>query len=189
MKDSAFVVCEFVRGYSHIWDRYFPGCARRAHWQIAQLVRMSEDGELFSVAVGRTNEMFGMDEATCLLRTRELIQEGLIKSENEIHASTCLYPTPPFIEKYDNHVLEAVQLLYETAKSFDQTLPRLGGLRPGTALNKRFFAFFADYREVHNDFRVRFLRGSIPNSRALQVKALRTLMTYAYWYIFTTAWI
>jgi hypothetical protein len=204
MQDAAFIVSHFVRGYTDIWDRYFPNCSRRGHWQIAQLVRMSEDGQLFSVVAGRTKEIFGMDEVICVSRTKELIADGLITSENEIRASTCLYPTPKLIENYDNHVLEGVQLLYETARPLDQTLsPRLGLLLPGSALNKQFFAFFAAYRDVHNEYRVRCLRGDFPGAEAieitnelkemhrskpLQLKALRALMTYAYWYIFITAW-
>jgi hypothetical protein len=50
------------------------------------------------------------------------------------------------------------------------------------------FAFFAAYQELINQYRQRFLKTSIPKSRSLQVKAQRAMMTYAYWYIFTSAW-
>lgn len=187
--DPAFVVCKFLQDYGAVWLRHFPNSARRAHWQIAQFVRTQQDGVLFSSVRGRMNDVYGMDENTCVLRVQELISEGFIEADGEaIRASTCLIATPKFADMFDRHILESVEVFHDAARAIDPKVQRLARLSQGAELNKAFLRFFADFLELWNEHRSQFLKRTIPQSPAQRLKALHALKTMPYWHIFTTAW-
>lgn len=188
--DQAFVVCNFIRDYGAVWLRNFPNCAGRAHWQIAQLVRTRGDGVLFSSVRGKMDDIYGMDENTCVLRVQELIGAGLIAAEDkQIRSSTCLIATPTLIEIFDRHTLEAAEVLHNAARAIDPKIAKLARLSAGNHLNKEFLGFFSEFLELWNEYRLELLKRSIPTSPAQRLKALHALKTMPYWHIFMTAWI
>jgi hypothetical protein len=189
-RDPAYVVCRFIETYGEIWDRYFPNSVRKAHWQIASIVRMHDDGILFSRIRGRLDAVYGLDEETSILRIEELVQEGLISLDDKnIRSSTCLSPTKKLSELFDAHVAETLQLLYAAAREIEPTFPSDLHFAPVEGANRIFFEFFEHFLGAWDEHRLQFLRTQIAHSPARRNKALLALKTYAYWHIFMTAWL
>ncbi|TCU58363.1 hypothetical protein EDE08_1317 [Bradyrhizobium sp. R2.2-H] len=188
--DPAYVVCKFIETYGEVWDRYFPNSMRKAHWQIASIVRMHDDGILFSRIRGRLDAVYGLDEETSILRIKELVKEDLISlDEKTIRSSTCLSPTNKLTQSFDAHVAETVQLLYAAAREIEPTFPSHLQISPVEGANRIFFEFFESFLEAWDEHRLAFLRKQIADSPARRNKALLALKTYAYWHIFMTAWL
>lgn len=191
--DAAFTVCKFLNEYNAIWARYFPCCVKRAHWQIAQLVRTRN--LLFSDVRSKIGHMFGMDAKTCADRTRDLIAEGLIEtSDPELGSKALLKATPKLVDLFDRHTVDAIELLHASAKSLDSRMPKLLQLSPNQALNKRFLKFFEEFLLGWNDQRLQFLTDAAEKHPPLRnpvecAKANNALKTHAYWHIFITAWL
>lgn len=187
--DPAFVACKFIVHYNALWDRFFPQCTGRAHWHIVQLLRISDDGLPLSRLRGKLYDVHGMDENTCAERLKELIASGLLLADGQnLRASSVLTATPAMIKSFDLHTVEAVELLYETARTLDPRLPQAAAHSPSAAMSKRFVEFFQDVLEIWDDHRRRFLKVSLPKSPAIREKAMTSLKRYAYWHIFLTAW-
>ncbi len=188
--DPAYAVCKFIERYGETWDRYFPNSVRKAHWKICSIVRLHEDGILFSRLRGGLDAVYGLDEETSILRVKELVQEGLIDlDEPNIRSSTCLTPTKTLTSQFDAHVTETVQLLYAAAREIEATFPSELQFAPLGEANRIFFDFFEDFLEAWDRHRLEFLRMQINSSPARRNKAFMALKTYAYWHIFMTAWL
>lgn len=190
ISDPAYVVCRFIQHYGEVWDRYFPNSVRKAHWQICSIVRLHEDGLLFSRMRGRLDAVYGLDEETSIVRINELVQDGLIETdEPSIRSSTCLSPTKKLSELFDAHVVDTVALLYAAAREIEPTFPSQLPAAPAASANRIFFEFFEGFLDAWDRHRLEFLREQIANSPARRHKALLALKTYAYWHIFMTSWL
>lgn len=186
--DPALTVGMFICDYNNIWHKYFPLCTKKGHWQIAQIIRSHHDGLRFSSIRGRLAEL--LNEETCIDRVQELKSAGLVTSSDEkIRSSTLLWATDKLVETFDGHAKEAFALLYAAAQSMDGTLPPPLAISASHATEQRLMSFFSRLKDAWAIGRANFLRTSMAHSPALRDKAVRDLMSFAYWHILLTAWI
>jgi hypothetical protein len=190
---TASKVCEFIQSYNSVWASYFPDCAQRGHWQIAQIVRTHEDGLLFSEIKSKLALIYGMDEDTCEKRTGELLKLTLLETDNsKLRSQTTIKASTHLIERFDSHAAEVAELLCAIAKNFDSKVPKLRQATRGQPINRRLTRFFDDFVATWNEYRVRFLMESASRpklaTKSLRHKANNDLKTSPYWHILTTAW-
>jgi hypothetical protein len=194
-QDRAIIVCAFIRSYNDVWSRHFPGAVERGHWAMLLKLRLRErEGILFSKLRKDMGSIFGMDNATCAFRLKQLIGAGLVEHDGErIGAATCVRAKPPLIDRFDRHTIESVQLLHGTAKALEPRLPRLPALQAGGALNKRFVRFFEDFNRNWGEHREEFLRINATlidlRSEKHREAATKNLKMQPYWNIFLKAWL
>jgi hypothetical protein len=195
--DTALGVCEFIRSYNTVWAKYFPDCAQRGHWQIAQIVRTHENGLVFSEIKSRLGLIYGMDEDTCVKRTLDLLEQKLIEIDGKkLGSQTEITATAALVDRFDHHTAEVAELLCATAKQIDPKVPRLRQATKGAPLNRKLTRFFEDFLLVWNEHRERFLEEAAKHpahqrylsSAQRRRKANKDLRTGAYWHILITAW-
>src|SRR5262249_40402217 len=74
------VVARFICGYHKIWQAYFPGLNKRAHWHVLFSARSSPDEGVSCRSVHRTlYGLYGTDIRTCIERIKDCETDGFVR--------------------------------------------------------------------------------------------------------------
>ena len=104
------VVARFLGGYHKIWQNYFPGLNKRAHWYVMFSARCSPQEGVSCRSIHRTlYGLYGTDIRTCIERIRDCESDGFVRvldtSSQPCAASpACLIAaTDKLHEAFDRH--------------------------------------------------------------------------------------
>src|SRR6266478_4212346 len=74
------VVARFLHEYHNIWQNYFPGLNKRAHWHVIFSARCNADGGVSCRSIHRTlYGAYGTDIRTCIERVKDCELDGFIR--------------------------------------------------------------------------------------------------------------
>ncbi len=179
----------FLTDYHGIWQRYFPGLNKRAHWHVIFAARTGGSEGVACRTIHRAlYGAYGTDIRTCIERVKDCEREGFIRVVDPAYApcqasAGCLIvPTPRLFEHFDRHGLDTFA-----------ELSALCGERCGESVTVEeeticeLFAFFVAYdqkwRET-SEFVARH-KGLTP---VYLSDAMDHLVTYQYWAIVMLLW-
>jgi len=186
------VVARFLCGYHKIWQTYFPGLNKRAHWHVMFSARRGLGEGVSCRSIHRTiYGLYGTDIRTCIERIRDCENDGFIRildaSGQPCTASptSLIAATDKLHEGFDHHCRETIE---ELCKAFggreSSGLPRLDRDR---AAIPAIFGFFNSYDQKWREtcelvVRQKGLTPSYAND------AMDHLVTYQYWAILMLLW-
>src|SRR5690242_20363240 len=109
------VVARFLRGYHKIWQNYFPGLNKRAHWHVMFSARRSPAEGVSCRSIHRAlYGLYGTDIRTCIERIRDCENDGFIRVVDESSqpctaSAACLVTaTDKLHEGFDRHCRETI---------------------------------------------------------------------------------
>jgi hypothetical protein len=186
------IVARFLCGYHKVWQNYFPGLNKRAHWHVLFSARCSAGGGVSCRSIHRTlYGLYGTDIRTCIERIRDCEQDGFIRvvdASNQPCAASpgCMIaPTDNLHDSFDRHCRDTIE---ELCAAFAN---RENGRRPvvncdGAAISA-ILNFFNSYDQKWRDTCDSVVRqkGLTP---AHVNDAMDHLVTYQYWAIVMLLW-
>jgi hypothetical protein len=190
IKSPDRLVARFLLEYYNIWEKYFPGLNKRAHWHVVFLAKTSSAASISSRAIHRTlYGSYGTDIRTCIERIKDCERDGFIKvfdaANRECAASPgCLIgPTPKLHEGFEAHCSDTIDEICTIAGD--------AGCPPAMACDEatiaEIYRFFGEcdrkWRETSEQ--VVRKRGLTP---AYLDDAMDHLVTYQYWAIVMLLW-
>jgi len=186
------VVAQFLCGYHRIWQRFFPGLNKRAHWHVLFSARCSPQEGVSCRSLHRAlYGLYGTDIRTCIERIRDCEEDGLIRVVDEASqpcaaSAACLIgATDKLHEAFDSHCRETIVQLCEAFGNGKNS--RLLGIEPNRTAISAILTFFntcdQKWRETC-ELVVRH-KGLTP---AYANDAMDHLVTYQYWAIVMLLW-
>jgi hypothetical protein len=186
------VVARFLREYHKIWQNYFPGLNKRAHWHVMFSARGSGQEGVSCRSIHRTlYGSYGTDIRTCIERVKDCEKDGFIRvldaSSQPCAASPgCLIAaTDKLHESFDRHCRDTTE---EVCAIFDgRNRPPLPPMTCDSAAISAIFNFFNGYDQKWRetcDYVVK-QKGLTP---AHVNDAMDHLVTYQYWAIVMLLW-
>jgi hypothetical protein len=186
------VVAGFLCGYHKIWQSYFPGLNKRAHWHVMFSARCSPEEGVSCRSIHRTlYGLYGTDIRTCIERIRDCENDGFIRvvdaSSQPCAASptSLIAATDKLHERFDRHCRETIE---ELCKAFgDRESARFPGIDCGRGAISALFSFFNSYDQKWRETCELVVRqkGLTP---AYANDAMDHLVTYQYWAILMLLW-
>jgi hypothetical protein len=186
------VVARFLCGYHRIWQSYFPGLNKRAHWHVMFSARSSPDEGVPCRSVHRTlYGLYGTDIRTCIERIRDCESDGFIRildaSSQPCTASpACLISaTDKLYENFDRHCCDTIGEVHAIFGNGERlVLPAISC--DGAAISA-IFNFFNAYDQKWRETCEAVVRqkGLTP---AHVSDAMDHLVTYQYWAIVMLLW-
>jgi hypothetical protein len=186
------VVARFLCEYHKIWQNYFPGLNKRAHWHVLFSARCSPEEGVSCRSIHRTlYGLYGTDIRTCIERIRDCENDGFIRvmdgSRQPCTASpACLIgATDNLQEAFDGHCRETIEKLYEAFG--DGVSSHSSGIEPDRAAISALLSFFNTYDQKWRETCELVVRqkGLTP---AYANDAMDHLVTYQYWAIIMLLW-
>src|SRR6266566_2218261 len=184
------VVGRFLREYHKIWQNYFPGLNKRAHWHVIFSARTNPDEPVSVRFIHRTlYGAYGTDIRTCIERVKDCERDGFIRIVDASNRSCTASPgclivaTEKLHDSFDCHCSDTIG---EVCAVFgDPEGPRAVLCDDSTisAIFNFFGAYDQKWRET-SDFVVR-KKGLTP---AYLNDAMDHLVTYQYWAIVMLLW-
>src|SRR5580693_5601978 len=112
------VVAGFLRGNHKIWQGYFPGLNKRAHWHVMFSARCSPEEGVSCRSIHRTlYGLYGTDIRTCIERIRDCENDGFIRVV-DVSGQPCtasptslIAATHKLREGFDRHCHETIEAL------------------------------------------------------------------------------
>ena len=186
------VVAGFLCGYHKIWQSYFPGLNKRAHWHVMFSARCSPEEGVSCRSIHRTlYGLYGTDIRTCIERIRDCENDGFIRvvdaSSQPCSASptSLIAATDKLHEGFDRHCRETIE---ELCKAFgDRESWRSPGIDCGRGAISAILSFFNSYEQKWRETCELVVRqkGLTP---AYANDAMDHLVTYQYWAILMLLW-
>ncbi len=191
-KSAERVVAGFLLEYYNIWEKYFPGLNRRAHWHVIFMARTCDGGVVSSRAIHRTlYGSYGTDIRTCIERIKDCERDGFIRVFDTANrqcaaAAGCLIgPTEQLFESFDAHCRETTREICTVAG--DEVYRHGTAIACDDSLISEVYRFFCDcdrnWRETCEQ--VVRKKGLTP---AHVEDAMDHLVTYQYWAIIMLLW-
>jgi hypothetical protein len=191
-KSPERVAARFLLEYYNIWEKYFPGLNKRAHWHVIFMARSCDGGGVSSRAIHRTlYGSYGTDIRTCIERIKDCERDGFISVFDAANrecaaAAGCLIgPTRQLFESFDAHCRDAIGEICAAAGGEVYRLGRSIGCDDG--LISEIYRFFGacdqKWREI-SELVVK-KKGLTP---AHVEDAMDHLVTYQYWAIVMLLW-
>ncbi len=186
------VVARFLLQYYNVWDQFFPGLNKRAHWHVIFMAQTGERTGVSSRAIHRTlYGSYGTDIRTCIERIKDCERDGFIRVFDEDNrpcaaAAGCLIgPTGCLIENFAGHCREAIDAVSAAVARRDHFALRPAGSEEGAAPS--IYRFFGDCDRKWRDTSEQIVRkkGLTP---AHFDDAMDHLVTYQYWAIVMLLW-
>jgi hypothetical protein len=192
IKSPDRLVARFLLEYYNIWQRYFPGLNKRAHWHVIFLAKTSGGGGVSSRAIHRTlYGSYGTDIRTCIERIKDCEIDGFVKvfdaSNRECTASAgCLIgPTDKLCDSFDAHCRDTIDEISAVAED-RLGLPRTAMVCDEAAISEIYRFFGAcDQKWRETSEQVVRKKGLTP---AYLDDAMDHLVTYQYWAIVMLLW-
>jgi hypothetical protein len=184
------LAARFLLEYYQIWDKYFPGLNKRAHWHVIFLARTSGNAGISSRAIHRTlYGSYGTDIRTCIERIKDCERDRFIKvfdaSNRECAPSAgCLIgPADKLWDSFAAHCRETLDAVCAVAG--DRT--RLASAACDDAAISEIYRFFGacDRKWRETSEQIVRQRGLTPAHRD---DAMDHLVTYQYWAIVMLLW-
>ena len=186
------VVARFLCEYHKIWQNYFPGLNKRAHWHVMFSARRSSNESVSCRSIHRTlYGFYGTDIRTCIERVKDCEKEGFIRvvdasSQPCIPSPGCLIAaTDRLHESFDRHCRDTIE---EVCALFGgRERPRLPAIKCDDGAISAIFNFFNGY-----DQKWRETCDSVVRQKGLTPAhvndAMDHLVTYQYWAIVMLLW-
>jgi hypothetical protein len=186
------VAARFLCEYHKIWQKYFPGLNKRAHWHVIFSTRTNADQGVSCRSIHRTvYGFYGTDIRTCIERVKDCEAEGFIgirdASNRPCPATPACFAiaTSKLLQSFDQHTRDTIDELCAAFGSREQR--RLLPAECDAATIASIFAFFGAYDQKWRqtcEFVVR-QKGLTP---AHVNDAMDHLVTYQYWAIVLLLW-
>ena len=186
------VVARFLREYHKIWQNWFPGLIKRAHWQVIFSARCSPPEGVSCRSLHRTlYGLYGTDIRTCIERIKDCEADGFIKVTDPTGKPCSASPgcfitaTDRLRDSFDSHCRDTIA---EISAVFG------GRRRPGSvtvncdgATISAIFNFFNSCDQKWRETCEGIVRekGLTP---AYANDAMDHLVTYQYWAIVMLLW-
>jgi hypothetical protein len=188
-EQAARTVARFLCEYYKIWQKYFPGLNKRAHWHIIFSARRSPDKSVSCRSIHRTlYGAYGTDIRTCIERLKDCERDGFIRvvdaSDQPCTASpACLIvATDKLFDGFDHHYRDAIAELCAAFSERQARAARCDDIAISAIFN---FLGACDQRwRDASEFVVR-QKGLTP---AHVTDAMDHLVTYQYWAIVMLLW-
>ena len=186
------VVARFLGGYHKIWQNYFPGLNKRAHWHVMFSARSSPQEGVSCRSIHRTlYGLYGTDIRTCIERIRDCESDGFVRvldtSSQPCAASpACLIAaTDKLHEAFDRHCRDTFEDLCDALGDSQGSGSRDIDCDPDaiSAVLNFFNTYDQKWRETC-ELVVR-QKGLTP---AYANDAMDHLVTYQYWAIVMLLW-
>src|SRR5271166_4773906 len=110
IKSPDRIVARFLLEYYSIWQKYFPGLNKRAHWHVIFLAKTNGDAGVSSRTIHRMlYGSYGTDIRTCIERIKDCERDGFIRIFDDANrdcaaSAACLVgPTARLFENFDAH--------------------------------------------------------------------------------------
>ncbi len=186
------IVARFLCEYHKIWQNYFPGLNKRAHWHVMFSARCSPDEGVSCRSIHRTlYGLYGTDIRTCIERIRDCQQDGFIRvvdASNQPCAASpgCLIAgTDKLHDSFDRHcrdTIDQIRAVFAARKSAGWAVLNCDSAAISALLN-----FFNSYDQKWRDTCESVVRqkGLTP---AHVNDAMDHLVTYQYWAIVMLLW-
>jgi hypothetical protein len=186
------IVARFLCEYHKIWQNYFSGLNKRAHWHVMFSARCSPMEGVSCRSIHRTlYGSYGTDIRTCIERVKDCEAEGFIKvmdpSSRPCAASpACLIATTDKLnESFDRHCRDSIEELWAILGSREPL--RMPAISFDDAAISSIFSFFNSYDQKWRETCEGVVRqkGLTP---AHINDAMDHLVTYQYWAIVMLLW-
>ena len=186
------LVARFLCGYHKIWQNYFPGLNKRAHWHVMFSARSSPEQGVSCRSIHRAlYGLYGTDIRTCIERVRDCENDGFVRvvdasGQPGIASPTSLIAaTNKLREGFDRHCREMIEELCKVFGRHESS--RLAGIDCDRTVISAILGFFNSYEQKWRetcDLVVRN-KGLTP---AYANDAMDHLVTYQYWAIVMLLW-
>ena len=186
------VVARFLTGYHQIWQKYFPGLNKRAHWHVMFSARCSPEEGVSCRSIHRTlYGLYGTDIRTCIERIKDCENDGFIQVMDAsgracaVSPACLIGPTAKLHEGFDRHCRETIA---DLCQSFgDRESSRLSAIDCDRAMISAILGFFNSYEQKWRETCEHVVRqkGLTP---AYANDAMDHLVTYQYWAILMLLW-
>lgn len=186
------IAARFLTEYHRIWQNYFPGLNKRAHWHVIFSARCAPEEGVSCRSLHRTlYGLYGTDIRTCIERVKDCERDGFIKvmdaSSQPCAASPgCMIAaTDQLYDSFDRHcrdTFEEVCAVFELREH--ARLPAMNCDGPAISA---ILGFFNSYDQKWRDTCESVVRqkGLTP---AHVNDAMDHLVTYQYWAIVMLLW-
>ena len=186
------VVAGFLCGYHKIWQNYFPGLNKRAHWRVMFSARCSPDEGVSCRSIHRAlYGLYGTDIRTCIERVRDCENDGFIRvldaSGHPCTASptSLIGGTDKLNEGFDRHCRETID---ELCKAFGgPESSRVAGIDCDRTVISAILGFFNSYEQKWRET-CELVVGNKGLTPAYANDAMDHLVTYQYWAILMLLW-
>jgi hypothetical protein len=186
------VVARFLCGYHKIWQTYFPGLNKRAHWHVLFSARSGPDESVSCRSVHRTlYGLYGTDIRTCIERIKDCENDGFVRVLDASNQACTASPacmiaaTDKLYENFDRHCCDTIAQMHEIFGNGERLrLPTIGC---DEAAISAIFNFFNAYDQKWRETCEAVVRqkGLTP---AHINDAMDHLVTYQYWAIVMLLW-
>jgi hypothetical protein len=186
------IVARFLCDYHKIWQNYFPGLNKRAHWHVIFSSRCSPAAGISCRTIHRTlYGSYGTDIRTCIERVKDCEVDGFIKVLDASGQASSASPgcliaaTAKLYESFDGHCRDTIDELHRIFGAGE--CPRSPTIKCDDAAISALFNFFHGYDEKWRETCDTVVRqkGLTP---AHVNDAMDHLVTYQYWAIVMLLW-
>ena len=186
------IVARFLCNYHSIWQRYFPGLNKRAHWHVIFSARCSPEHGVSCRAIHRTlYGSYGTDIRTCIERVKDCERDGFVRvldASSQPCAATpaCMIAAHEKLqESFDRHCRETIE---EVCAVFDGGQRRhLPTVDCDAAAIAAIFNFFTLYDQKWRETCDTIVRQKELTPAHIN-DAMDHLVTYQYWAIVMLLW-
>ena len=186
------VVARFLCEYHKIWQIYFPGLNKRAHWHVIFSARTGGDEPIACRSIHRTlYGFYGTDIRTCIERVKDCERDGFIRIVDPsnrpcIASPGCLIlPTAKLHESFDRHACDTIA---EVCAAFGDGDSRpLPAVECDDAAIAAIFDFFGAYEKKWRETSELVVRQKRLTPAHVN-DAMDHLVTYQYWAIVMLLW-
>ena len=112
------VVARFLYGYYKIWQNYFPGLNKRAHWHVMFSARYSQEEGVSCRSIHRAlYGLYDTDIRTCIERVRDCENDGFIQildasgQPGTVSPASLIAATDKLHDGFDRHCCETIEAL------------------------------------------------------------------------------
>jgi hypothetical protein len=186
------IVARFLCEYYKIWQNWFPGLTKRAHWHVLFSARCSPAEGVSCRSIHRTlYGLYGTDIRTCIERIKDCEKAGFIKvmdasGQSCAASSACLIAaTDKLRDSFDRHcreTIEQISFVFDGGRRSQSRRGNCNGAAISAILNF-FNACDQKWRETCEE--VVRQKGLTP---AHANDAMDHLVTYEYWAIVMFLW-
>ena len=186
------IVARFLLEYYAIWQKFFPGLNKRAHWHVIFMAKTNGATGVSSRAIHRTlYGSYGTDIRTCIERIKDCESEGFVRvfdtSNRDCAAAPgCLIgPTAKLCESFEAHCRDTIDEI--CALAGDAVRPPATAMPYDEAAISEIYRFFGacDQKWRETSEQVVRKKGLTP---AYLEDAMDHLVTYQYWAIVMLLW-
>ena len=185
------VVALFQNDYYRIWETYFPGLNKRAHWHAIFAARTASPGVSCRTLHRALYGAYGTDIRTCIERIKDCEEDGFVQILDangqpcSASANCLIAATPKLHQNFEHHCNDTI---HELCSIFGDDAPGFAdGARCSDKVAAGIFELLGAYDRKWRDTCEQVVRhkGLTP---AHVNDAMDHLVTYQYWAIVMLLW-